>query len=129
MGWIPIEEKYPPEGLHVLLEVSGWFSCNYGVMADHSFYIGTWIVPVGEEEGHWLIRDASEDGAGHLIDPEVHAWMPLPKHYQPQKVFSQEPDLMEHSLWEEDPEWLYKGKYVYEQMTLEEMMKGMANDA
>jgi hypothetical protein len=29
---------------------------------------------------------------------------------------------MEHSLWEEDPEWLYKGKYVYEQMTLEEMM-------
>lgn len=127
MSWIPLEEKYPPEGLRVLLEVSGYFTERWGVMADHSYYIGVWIIPDGETEGHWLIYDSHEDGGGHLADPEVHAWMPLPKHYQPQKYFTQEEDLMEHSLFEEDPEWLYKDDCVYEQMSLEDFMKEDSN--
>jgi hypothetical protein len=49
--------------------------------------------------------------------------MPLPKHYAAQEVFEQEPDLLEHPMFEDDPEWLYKDDCVYEQMTLEEMMK------
>ena len=49
--------------------------------------------------------------------------MPLPKHFQAQKHFTQEPDLMEHSLWEDDPEWLYKGDAVYEQMSIEDFLK------
>lgn len=122
MGWIPLEKMYPPEGLHVLVEASGWFSGGWGLMADHSFYIGRWIIPKGETEGHWILKDSSEDGS-HLIYPEVHAWMPLPKHFEPNKIFGQEEDLMEHTFCEDDPDYLYKGDCVYEQMSLEEFMK------
>lgn len=57
-----------------------------------------------------------------VYDPEIHAWMPLPKHYQPQKMFSQEPDLMEHSILRDDDPEMYTGKYVYEQMSIEEFL-------
>lgn len=30
---------------------------------------------------------------------------------------------MEHAMFEDDPEWLYKGDAVYKQMTLEEVFK------
>lgn len=51
MGWIPIEDKYPPEGLQVLVEMSsrGIDKDRCQVMADHGFYIATWIVPEGKE--------------------------------------------------------------------------------
>lgn len=125
MGWIPIEDRYPPEGLQVLIEVSGQFSAPYGLVADHSFFIGSWIVPQGETEGIWLIDDSSGKENYHLIYPTVHAWMPLPKHYQPQEMgFKQEPDLMEHAMFEDDPDWLYKGDCVYEQMSLEDFLNG-----
>jgi hypothetical protein len=35
-----------------------------------------------------------------------------------------EDDLMEHAMFEDDPEWLYKGNCQYEQMSLEEFLKG-----
>lgn len=132
MGWITPEERMPPEGLHVLLEASGWFSGGYGLVADHSFFIGTWIVPSGETEGHWLIWDGSNNDSGpddgHIYDPKVHAWMPLPKHYGANEMgFEQDPDLMEHSIFEDDPDWLYKGEAVYEQMTLDEFL-GMGKE-
>ena len=121
MAWIDVNDKMPPEGLQVLVELSGrGLQEGVQVMADHDFYLGTWIHPVGEETGHWLI-DTSTD----LWYPVVHAWMPLPKHYQQKESFEPEPDMMEHAMFEDDPEWLYKGDAVYEQMTLEEFMKGV----
>lgn len=63
----------------------------------------------------------------HIIDPTVHAWMPLPRHFAaPEKGFSYNEDLMEHAMFEDDPEWLYKDDAVYTQMTLEEFMEGKA---
>jgi hypothetical protein len=35
-----------------------------------------------------------------------------------------EDDLMEHAMFEDDPELLYKGNCQYEQMSLEEFLKG-----
>ena len=122
MGWITLEEKWPPQGLEVLLEISahGFDEHNCHVMWDHAFEIGCWIVPEGETEGHWLIHTSDD-----MWDLTIHAWMPLPKHYQKQEVFTQEPDLMEHAFFEDDPEWLYKGDCKYEQMTIEEFLKGV----
>ena len=133
MGWIPIEEKYPPQGLNVLLEVSGTFSASYGLVADHSFFIGAWIVPQGEDKGSWLLWDNSNNDCGpddgHIIYPKVHAWMPLPKHYaQPEMGFEPEPDMMEHAMFEDDPEYLYKGDCVYEQMSLDEWIGVIQHD-
>ena len=123
MGWIKPEDKMPPQGLCVLLEVSGR---KYGgacvTIADHSFYIGTWLVPEGEE-GHWLIYDNCDEGSGHIGYPVVHAWMPLPKHFAPQEIFGQEEDLMEHPMFEDEPEWLYKGDCVYEQISIEDWLR------
>lgn len=121
MGWIDIKDKYPPEGLEVLLEVSGWIANDKrcALLADHSFYLGSWIVPSGKDEGEWVI-----EVNGRMPVPTVHAWMPLPKHYQPQEHFTQEPDLMEHAMFEDDPPELYKGNMVYEQMDLEEFLGG-----
>ena len=31
---------------------------------------------------------------------------------------------MEHAMFEDEPEWLYKGDAVYEQMTLEDFLNG-----
>lgn len=125
MGWIDATKQLPPKGLSVFLEVSGYYSGGWGVVADHDFYIGSYNVPKGETEGQWLIYDATEIDHGHIYQPTVHAWMPLPKHYAPkEKGFSQNPDLMEHAFFEDDPDYLYKGEYVYEQMTLEEFLKG-----
>lgn len=124
MGWIDINESYPPQGLHVLLEVSGRYSAGYSLIADHMFCIGSWIIPHGQNEGHWLIYDSCDEDNNHISYPEVHAWMPLPKHFQPQEEFDQEEDLMEHAMFEDDPEWLYKGDAVYEQMSLEDFLGG-----
>ena len=120
MGWIDADERKAPEGLQVLCEVSGMGIDEHGVTvcADHDFYLGCWLVPVGEDEGLWSLDTRAE-----FYDPTVHAWMPLPKHYQPQTIFSQEEDLMEHAMFEDDPEWLYKGDAVYEQMSIEEFLK------
>jgi hypothetical protein len=92
---------------------------KYGceVISDHAFNLASWIVPYGSE-GKWVFH--GED----YSFPEVYAWMPLPKHFQPQEIFSQDDDLMEHAMFEDDPEWLYKGKYTYEQMSMEDFMKG-----
>lgn len=127
MGWIDATEKLPPEGLSVLLEVSGNFAAPYGLIADHDFFIGCWIVPSGEEQGKWLITDGHEENY-HLYDPTVHAWMPLPKHFQKTEKFDCEEDMMEHAMFEDDPEWLYKGDCVYEQMNIEEVFNGRTND-
>ncbi len=124
MGWIDVNDRMPPEGLQVLLEVSGVYSGPVNIVADHDFYLGCWIVPdLGEP--HWLIDDANRLSDGHILYPTVHAWMPLPRHYQPnERGFTQEPDLMEHAMFEDDPEWLYKGDAVYEQMSLEDLFGG-----
>lgn len=121
VGWIDIEKQMPPEGLHCLLEVSGSCIGDHGesLLRDHSFCLGCWIIPQGETEIKWLLDIKHE-----LYYPTIHAWMPLPKHYQPQEHFDQEPDLMEHSIFEDDPEYLYKGNYVYEQMSLDDFLKG-----
>lgn len=129
MGWIDVNEMLPPNGLNVLVEASGRFIGNGNYWADHQFFIGSYIVETGKEEGEWVLYDDTPpvnelDKPDHLYDPTVHAWMPLPKHYQPQEMFHQEPDLMEHSFFDKDPEWLYSGKYTYEQMTLEEFLGG-----
>ena len=125
MGWIDVNDKMPPEGLQVLLELSGRSIDEHGVhlVSDHDYYLGTWIHPVGEDKGHWLI-----DSQHEIWSLTVHAWMPLPKHYQ-QKEMAYEPDedMMEHAMFEDDPEYLYKGNAVYEQMTLEEFMKEANN--
>lgn len=120
MGWIVPEDKMPPEGLQVLLEISGMGTDEHGVTvyADHMFTVGCWILPVGETEGLWNIQTRSE-----FYDPTVHAWMPLPKHFEPQQMFHQEDDLMEHAMFEDDPDWLYKGDAVYEQMSFEDFLK------
>lgn len=128
MGWIKPEDKMPPAGLEVLLEVSGhWIS---GLIADHSFELGSWIIPSGKTVGHWFIHGATEYCGKYyeLTDPTVHAWMPLPKHFEPQEIFDGEPDMMEHAMFEDDPEWLYKGDAVYEQMSLEDFLGGASND-
>lgn len=129
MGWIDVNDRMPPEGLEVLLEVSGLTTAPYNMAWDHGFCIGTWIVPSDRngkpaEEGHWFLTDANENNY-HIIDPTVHAWMPLPRHFAaPEKGFSYNEDLMEHAMFEDDPEWLYKDNAVYTQMTLEEFMEG-----
>ena len=126
MGWIEPQDRMPPEGLEVLLEVSGKFSGPVNIKADHGFYLGCWMSPVGEEP-KWFIDDAYEGSNGdveHMLDPVVHAWMPLPRHFQPQEVFTQEEDLMEHAMFEDEPDWLYKGDAVYEQMSLEDLFGG-----
>ena len=120
MGWINAEDRKPPQGLSVLLEVSGPFSTPYSMIADHAFFIGCWLIPDGKEKGTWLIYDSSSEDNYHLIMPEVHAWMPLPKHYGQKEKFEQEPDMMEHAMFEDDPADLYTGDLVYEQMSLEE---------
>ena len=122
MGWISVEDRMPPQGLEVLLEVSGYFTPNY--LADHNFFLGCWMIPSGKTEGRWLIWDSCEGEDNHISDPTVHAWMPLPKHYQPQETFgTQDDDGYEQPMFEEEsPEWLYKGNCVYEQMTLEDFM-------
>jgi len=121
MSWIVPEDRMPPEGLHVLLEVSGMGTDEHKVTvyADHSYYIGCWIIPDTGEGGFWLLQTSTE-----FYDPTVHAWMPLPKHFEPQQMFHQEPDLMEHAPFEDEPDWLYKGDAVYEQMTLEDFLGG-----
>lgn len=123
MGWIDPAEKKPPEGLVVLVEMSGQGVDDIGVriVADHDFYLATWIHPVGEDNAKWFI-----DTKSTFWNPTIHAWMPLPKHYQP-KENSYEPSTepeMEEPMFEDRPEWLYKGDAVYEQMTLEEVFGG-----
>ena len=124
MGWIEPQDRMPPAGLQVLLEVSGQFSGPVNMVADHDFYIGSWINPDGREP-FWMIDDASEGHDEHFIDPTVHAWMPLPRHYQAnERGFTQDDDLMEHAMFEDEPDWLYKGDAVYEQMSLEDLIGG-----
>ena len=123
MGWIRPEDRMPPEGLDVLLEVSGLTTAPYNMVWDHGFCIGCWIVPTGKE-GRWFLTDANEDNY-HIISPTVHAWMPLPRHYEPpESGFSYKEDLMEHAMFEDDPEWLYKDDAVYEQMTIDQWLGG-----
>lgn len=119
MSWIKPEDKMPPEGLYVLVEMSGYGTGDKGerIVADHSFYLATWIHPVGKDQGEWFIESTSD-----YWSPTVHAWMPLPRHYEaPEHSEDPEDDMMEHAMFEEDPEWLYKDDAVYEQMTLEEL--------
>ena len=119
MSWILPSDRMPPEGLNVLVEMSGYGTGDKGerIHADHDFFLATWIHPVGEDKGEWFIETTSS-----YWNPTIHAWMPLPKHYQ-QKEFQDEPeeDMMEHAMFEDDPEWLYKDDAVYEQMTFEEV--------
>lgn len=117
MGWIEPSDRMPPEGLEVLLEVSGYCKSDITMLADHSYCLGSWIHPTGDEHGFWSI-----DSETPPINPTVHAWMPLPKHYQPQEHFTQEPDMMEHAMFEDEPEWLYKDDAVYEQMSIEDFL-------
>lgn len=124
MGWIDVNDKLPPDGLEVLMEVSGRYTGQSNIQADHGFFLGCWLNP-DDKDPYWFIDDAYEDCCGdcqHIYDPVVHAWMPLPKHYQPQEHFTQEDDLMEHAMFEDDPDWLYKGDAVYEQMSLEDFL-------
>lgn len=122
MGWIRPEDRMPPEGLQVLLEVSGLTTAPYSVVWDHGFCLGCWLVPEGKE-GLWYLTDGNEENH-HIINPTVHAWMPLPRHFEaPEKGFSYEEDLMEHAMFEDDPEWLYKDDCVYEQMTIEDWFR------
>lgn len=127
MAWIRPEDRMPPSGLEVLVEASGYY-CG-GVVADHSFHLATWIGnPDGGREPFWLIDGAYKDFDGdyhELSDPEIHAWMPLPKHFQKSKYFEREADMMEHAMFEDDPDWLYKGKAVYEQRTIEDVLADM----
>ena len=124
MGWIRPEDRMPPEGLQVLLEVSGLTTAPYSVVWDHGFCLGCWLVPEGKE-GLWYLTDGNEENH-HIISPTVHAWMPLPRHFEaPEKGFSYEEDLMEHAMFEDDPEWLYKDDCVYEQITIDEYLKGI----
>lgn len=37
-------------------------------------------------------------------------------------------NVMEHAMFEDDPEWLYKGDAVYEQMSIEEFLQEAQND-
>lgn len=124
MSWIPIEDKLPPRGLTVLLEASGSYTGPGTQLADHDFFIGSRLSPKGGHD-QWLIYDNCGDDGHHLIYPKVHAWMPLPKHYELRENFSQDPDLMEHAMFEKDPEWLYKGDAVWEgqQMSIEEYLQ------
>ena len=123
MGWIDIKDKYPPEGLLVLVEMSGSSLDENGcmVVSDHSFELAAWVVPVGKTEGLWVFHGQEYNF------PKVFAWMPLPKHFQPKEVFDQSEDMMEHPMFEDEPAWLYKGDCVYEQMTLEDFMEREAS--
>jgi hypothetical protein len=121
MGWIEPKDMLPPKGLSVLLEVSGRGLDDHGVHVtyDHEFVIGAWVWPRGEDERVWLL-----DTRGEVWGLEIHAWMPLPKHFAKQEVFEDWGDMMEHSIFEDNPEWLYQGDNVYEQMTLDEFLGG-----
>ena len=115
MGWIT--DRLPPNCLKVLVECSGY--CNEsGMYADHTFKLGWYIIPEDETEGEWYV-----DSCNEIFSPTVHAWMPLPKHFAPREMFTQSPDMMEHSMLEEEPEYLYKGDAVYEQMSIEDFFK------
>lgn len=118
MGWIDVNDKMPPEGLDVLLEVSGTYDTKVAQFADCGFYIGAWIIENKSGQGEWLIWDNCGEGSGHLINPHVRAWMPLPDHYRPEAAPGE--DLKEHALFEDDPDWLYKGDAVYEQGNIDE---------
>lgn len=123
MGWISVEDRMPPQGLQVLIELSGYGRAeHYSFQSDHDFFIGSWIVPEGKTEGEWLVWDCCE-GDSHFTSVKVHAWMPLPRRYQPQELLGHD-DGYEHPMFEDEPEWLYKGDCVYEQMTLEEFLGG-----
>lgn len=121
MGWILPEEKMPPEGLNVLVEASGYGTGDKGerIVADHDFFLAAWIHPTGEDHGSWFLETTSD-----YWHPTIHAWMPLPKHFEQKEMgYEPEEDMMEHAMFEDDPEWLYKDDAVYEQMTLEEFFK------
>lgn len=125
MGWIDVNDKMPPSGLEVLVEASGYITQS--IRADHSFFIGCFIKYDDDREPEWFLSYAYHEWKDHWVafdNPTVHAWMPLPKHYQPQELFAQDEDLMEHAMFEDDPDWLYKDNAVYTQMTLEEFMEG-----
>lgn len=124
MAWISTSDKLPPRGLEVLLEVSGNISAPYSLIADHAFYIGSLIKNTEEDGQQWLIYDSCDEENYHLIYPKVHAWMPLPRHYEPPENFKTEEDLLEHAMFEKDPDYLYKGDAVYEQITIEEVLNG-----
>lgn len=115
MGWI--DDRLPPNCLKVLVECSGY--CNEsGTYADHAFKLGWYIIPEDETEGEWHV-----DSCNEISFPTVHAWMPLPKHFAPREMFTQDPDMMEHSMLDDEPEYLYKGDAVYEQMSIEDFLK------
>ena len=126
MGWIDCNDRLPPEGLQVLVEASGEFCTNYGLVADHDFYIASYLIQKGQTEGEWIVYDCptGEGAEHHMYMPTVHAWMPLPKHFAQNERFHQEPDMMEHAMFEDDPPDLYKGDMVYEQMSLDEFLGG-----
>ena len=67
MAWIDPHDKMPPEGLQVLLELSGRSIDEHGVhlVSDHDFYLGAWIHPAGEEKGTGLLRARTR--SGHCI--------------------------------------------------------------
>lgn len=118
MGWI--SDKLPPNGLKVLVECSGYCD-EVGAYADHAFKLGWYIIPEDETEGEWYV-----DSENKISYPTVHAWMPLPKHFAPREIFTPYPDMMEHSMLDDEPEYLYKNE-VYEQMTFEDFMREAEN--
>lgn len=127
MGWIRPEDRMPPSGLLVLIEASGYITNS--LIADHDYYLATWIDnPDGGRDPFWLVHGSSEDYLGHLVrfeDPEVHAWMPLPKHYQKPRHTAAPANMMEYPMFESSPDWLYKGEAVWEQRTIEDVLADM----
>ena len=127
MGWIRPEDRMPPSGLQVLVEASG--SITGSVIVDHAYFLATWIGnPDGGRKPFWLMEYAYKDYDGRFTefdDPVIHAWMPLPKHYQKPKHVAMEADMMEHAMFEDDPDWLYKGDAVWEQRTIEDVLADM----
>ena len=123
MGWIDPKDKLPPEGLNVLVEASGTYSgVGYAMVADHDLFIAFRVNKEDNQESEWILYDGCGENS-HIYYPTIHAWMPLPRHYQPCEMgFTEDPDLMEHSMFENDPEWLYKGDCVYKQMSLSDFL-------
>ena len=67
-GWIPVEERLPEAGEHVLVSIGTGFNPEKAFLS---------------EDGHWTMLHAPE-GYNDITDM-VDAWRPLPEPYRPKK--------------------------------------------
>lgn len=79
-GWIPVDERLPEAGEHVLVSIGTGFNPEKAFLS---------------EDGHWMMLHAPE-GYNDITDM-VDAWRPLPEPYRPESE-TEKPDWRQDML-------------------------------